>query len=259
MAPYYRAADVFALSSDFDNSPNVVLEAMACGLPVVATDVGGVAEYVVGRSRRRAGASRGCRRAGRRARRLAERCRPPPRGRRRSTGSACWSAFRGAPARSGCSRSTARCSTGARRPRGSRREGRDPRRRHVLLHGAGDARARVSRRVGSRAGLPGHRALRDRLRARRHSARTLALGRSRSRSSRIATLVPFLQRRDRARPRHHRAARLHAPGLSRRLRVPGRARSRAARPGGVALPARAPWARRSPCSSRRTTRCRSAA
>jgi glycosyltransferase involved in cell wall biosynthesis len=46
MAPYYRTADVFALPSDFDNSPNVVLEAMACGLPVVATDVGGVAEFV---------------------------------------------------------------------------------------------------------------------------------------------------------------------------------------------------------------------
>jgi glycosyltransferase involved in cell wall biosynthesis len=49
MAAYYRAADVFALSSDFDNSPNVVLEAMACGLPAVATDVGGVTEYVVPR------------------------------------------------------------------------------------------------------------------------------------------------------------------------------------------------------------------
>ncbi len=46
MAPYYRTADLFALGSDFDNSPNVVLEAMACGLPVVATAVGGVAEYV---------------------------------------------------------------------------------------------------------------------------------------------------------------------------------------------------------------------
>ena len=43
---FYRAADVFALSSDFDNSPNVVLEAMACGLPVVTTDVGGVREFV---------------------------------------------------------------------------------------------------------------------------------------------------------------------------------------------------------------------
>ena len=47
MAAYYRTGDVFALASDFDNSPNVVLEAMACGLPAVATDVGGVAEYVV--------------------------------------------------------------------------------------------------------------------------------------------------------------------------------------------------------------------
>jgi glycosyltransferase involved in cell wall biosynthesis len=45
-ADWYRASDVFALSSDFDNSPNVVLEAMACGLPIVATDVGGLREYV---------------------------------------------------------------------------------------------------------------------------------------------------------------------------------------------------------------------
>ena len=43
---FYRSADVFALSSSFDNSPNAVLEAMASGLPVVATDVGGVAEFV---------------------------------------------------------------------------------------------------------------------------------------------------------------------------------------------------------------------
>jgi glycosyltransferase involved in cell wall biosynthesis len=43
---WYRTGDVFALSSDFDNSPNAVLEAMACGLPIVATDVGGVREFV---------------------------------------------------------------------------------------------------------------------------------------------------------------------------------------------------------------------
>jgi len=43
---HYRAADVFVLPSDFDNSPNVVLEAMASALPVVATDVGGVAEFL---------------------------------------------------------------------------------------------------------------------------------------------------------------------------------------------------------------------
>src|SRR5205823_9636114 len=46
MPMFYRSADVFALSSEFDNSPNAVLEAMACGLPVVATDVGGVRAYV---------------------------------------------------------------------------------------------------------------------------------------------------------------------------------------------------------------------
>lgn len=46
LGPLYRTADVFVLSSDFDNSPNVVLEAMACGVPAVATRVGGVAEYV---------------------------------------------------------------------------------------------------------------------------------------------------------------------------------------------------------------------
>ena len=46
---YYRSADLFALSSDFDNSPNVLLEAMACGLPIVTTDVGGVREFVADR------------------------------------------------------------------------------------------------------------------------------------------------------------------------------------------------------------------
>ena len=61
-------ADVFALSSDFDNSPNVVLEAMACGLPVVATDVGGVARFVAERGGALVPAGDAAR-AGRRARR----------------------------------------------------------------------------------------------------------------------------------------------------------------------------------------------
>ena len=44
--PYYRAADVLAISSTSEGSPNVLLEALAAGVPTVATAVGGVPEMV---------------------------------------------------------------------------------------------------------------------------------------------------------------------------------------------------------------------
>jgi len=43
----YRAADVFVIPSLQDNLPNTVLEAMACGVPVVGFDVGGVGDMIV--------------------------------------------------------------------------------------------------------------------------------------------------------------------------------------------------------------------
>lgn len=41
-APWYRAMDLFALSSDSEQMPLCLVEAMASGLPVAATDVGDV-------------------------------------------------------------------------------------------------------------------------------------------------------------------------------------------------------------------------
>ncbi len=43
---WYNAADLFCLSSRSEGSPNVLTEALACGCPAVATDVGSVPEIL---------------------------------------------------------------------------------------------------------------------------------------------------------------------------------------------------------------------
>ncbi|HXQ20254.1 MAG TPA: glycosyltransferase, partial [Candidatus Acidoferrales bacterium] len=45
-ATLYRSVDLFALPSHYENMPNTILEALAAGLPIVATPVGAIAEMV---------------------------------------------------------------------------------------------------------------------------------------------------------------------------------------------------------------------
>jgi glycosyltransferase involved in cell wall biosynthesis len=46
MATLYDAADVCLNAPDIDNMPNTIIEAAACGLPIVSTDAGGI-PYIV--------------------------------------------------------------------------------------------------------------------------------------------------------------------------------------------------------------------
>lgn len=47
LPPIYRSADVFVLPSLSEGMPNVVLEAMSCGLPIIGTRVPGTEELVL--------------------------------------------------------------------------------------------------------------------------------------------------------------------------------------------------------------------
>lgn len=46
VADYLRQSDIFILTSKFEGLPMTVLEAMATGLPIICTDVGGVSDVV---------------------------------------------------------------------------------------------------------------------------------------------------------------------------------------------------------------------
>jgi glycosyltransferase involved in cell wall biosynthesis len=46
LVPFYRAADAYMQASKVDTFPSTILEALACGTPVVATGVGGIPEQI---------------------------------------------------------------------------------------------------------------------------------------------------------------------------------------------------------------------
>lgn len=47
VAQFYRAADIYVHPARADTFPNVILEALACGIPVVASAVGGIPEQIL--------------------------------------------------------------------------------------------------------------------------------------------------------------------------------------------------------------------
>lgn len=47
VAKYYQSADIYLHAANADTFPNVILEALACGTPVIATAVGGISEQVL--------------------------------------------------------------------------------------------------------------------------------------------------------------------------------------------------------------------
>ncbi len=48
VSEWMRAADVFCLPSHSEGCPNVIVEALSCGRPIVATNVGGIPELLTG-------------------------------------------------------------------------------------------------------------------------------------------------------------------------------------------------------------------
>jgi len=47
VAKYYQVADIYIHAANADNFPNVILEALACGTPVIASNVGGISEQII--------------------------------------------------------------------------------------------------------------------------------------------------------------------------------------------------------------------